>query len=279
GPDELNDIRWAGTLEKTREGTAKTHAAIERLIEVGRPPSLIVTLHRGNATAEKLPRLNAWLRDLDQKGVRRVRLHILESDHALIRMKYALSTEENVAAFRNFAALEKTFKHLKMDVFSDMKAMLKGRDQGVTCVWRGCDPYTTAAVQGVEGSGRMSNCGRTNKHGVDFMKAEEEGYERYIALYQVPQDHGGCQGCRFFLMCKGNCPGTAMDGDWRNRTEHCEVWKTLFEELEHDMVEAGAQPISLAPDRAKIEGLMLEYWSHGMNPPLAIVVEKIRGAP
>ena len=31
GPGELNDIRWNGTLERTREATEKTHAAIERL--------------------------------------------------------------------------------------------------------------------------------------------------------------------------------------------------------------------------------------------------------
>src|SRR5262249_31801659 len=31
GPGELNDVRWAGSLERTRELTAKTHQAIERL--------------------------------------------------------------------------------------------------------------------------------------------------------------------------------------------------------------------------------------------------------
>ena len=31
GPGELNDGRWAGTLGRTRDATAKTEAAIERL--------------------------------------------------------------------------------------------------------------------------------------------------------------------------------------------------------------------------------------------------------
>lgn len=31
GPGELNDLRWQGTLEKTREATAKTEMAVERL--------------------------------------------------------------------------------------------------------------------------------------------------------------------------------------------------------------------------------------------------------
>lgn len=279
GPDELNDIRWAGTLEKTRTASAKTHAAIDKLAAADMPPALIVTLHRGNATAEKLPRMNDWLRELDQKGVPAVRLHILESDYAAIRKKYALSTEENIAVYLNFARLEKTLSQLRMDVFRDMKIMLQGEKGQASCVWRGCDPYTTAAVQGVEASGRMSNCGRTNKFGVDFVKADQTGFERYIALYNTPQEYQGCKGCRFFLMCKGNCPGTAENSDWRNRSEHCEIWKQLYQHLETEMVEAGEKPLSLAPERANAESLMLQYWRQGVNPPLSYALNQISQKP
>src|SRR5882672_1324319 len=31
GPSELNDVRWAGTLERTRDATARSEAAIVRL--------------------------------------------------------------------------------------------------------------------------------------------------------------------------------------------------------------------------------------------------------
>jgi len=34
---------------------------------------------------------------------------------------------------------------------------------------------------------------------------------------------GGEGDCRFFLMCKGQFPGTSISGDWRNRIEHCEL--------------------------------------------------------
>src|SRR5262249_53098560 len=53
GPGELNDIRWAGTLQRTREFTARTLAAIERLSREEIPLSLIITLHRNNATRDK----------------------------------------------------------------------------------------------------------------------------------------------------------------------------------------------------------------------------------
>lgn len=68
GPGECNDLRWAGTLEKTREATAKTENAILRLCSENIPTALIVTLHRQNAVREKLPVMLDWLRGLIRKG-------------------------------------------------------------------------------------------------------------------------------------------------------------------------------------------------------------------
>ena len=55
GPGELNDARWHRGLEKTRQSTAIVEDVIERLCREYEAPGLIVTLHKGNATAEKLP--------------------------------------------------------------------------------------------------------------------------------------------------------------------------------------------------------------------------------
>jgi len=266
GPGELNDVRWLGSLERTREATGKTLAAIERLCREGIPPSLIVTLHQCNATADKLPLLHDWFRHLDRIGVKSARLHVLETEAPNVRAKYGLSDDENVSALLSFLTLEeRELKTIKFDVFKDMRNLLLGRDKDTTCVWNGCDPYTTRAVRGIEGQGQSSNCGRTNKDGIDFVKANNDGYERYLALYQTPQEHGGCQGCRFFLMCKGECPGTAIDGDWRNRTEDCEVWKRLFARLEAEMLDGGAEPVSTRPDRGLLEEFFLESWRRGRN--------------
>jgi uncharacterized protein len=265
GPDELNDIRWAGSLEATRKATAKTESAIRRLCEEKIHPSLIITLHRANATTEKISQLTKWLQEMDQLGIRSVRLHILEVDNPLVREKYVLSTEENVQAFLHFAELEKQLKKMRFDVFRDIRRLLVGRDNDATCVWTGCDPYTTAAVRGVEGNGQRSNCGRTNKEGVDFVKSDTLGYERYLALYHTPQEHGGCSGCRYFLMCKGQCPGTAINGDWRNRTEHCLVWKALFAHFEKEIQTEGKEEILSDELRDVLEGEFIKAWSMGRN--------------
>jgi uncharacterized protein len=269
GPDELNDLRWSGTLERTRADTARTMAAIARLCAEAMPPSLIVTLHRGNASAQRLPRLIEWCRELYRTGVRQLRLHLLEVERPELGAAHALSPRDNVDAMLAFAPLERELPGLAFDLFRDIEHLLMARDAEVSCVWRACDPYTTAAVHGIDGDGRRTNCGRTYKDGVDFAKADRPGHERSIALYHTPEDHGGCRGCRFFLACKGQCPGTAIDGDWRNRSEHCESWKAVFRHVEASLLDRGALPISVQPNRVHLEAAMLRAWADGDNPTLA----------
>ena len=233
GPGPLNDVRRAGTLERTREHTARTEAAIARLLAEGVAISLIVTLHRNNATPDKLPVMYDWFLRARPRRASAPRGCTCSRPRA---RSWARSTRfselENIEALLGFARLEGELPRLKLDLFRDMEGLLQADDEQATCIWKGCDPYTTSAVRGVEGQGQRSNCGRTNKDGIDFVKADTPGFERYLALYQTPQEHGGCRGCRFFLACKGQCPGTAVDGDWRNRTQHCEVWMTLYEHIE-----------------------------------------------
>jgi uncharacterized protein len=158
-------------------------------------------------------------------------------------------------------------------MFNDMMKGLLGQDERVSCTWRGCDPYTTDAVVGIEGNGQSSNCGRTNKDGVDFVKASRVGFERYVALYHVPYENGGCAGCRFFLMCRGHCPGTGLNGDWRHRTEHCEVYLPLFEALEEELLAAGRVPISVDSRRPDLERKALACWKSGVSPSIASLLQ------
>ncbi|MGJ5175408.1 radical SAM protein [Bradyrhizobium oligotrophicum] len=260
GPDELNDARADRKRAGTRHSTAAVQAAIERLCREHQPPGLIVTLHRGNASAAMLPRMFDWMRELDAAGVRSARLHLLEVDDATTRDTLALSVRENVAAILGFARLQDELKGLRFDLIEEMKRLLSGDERGVSCVWRACDPLATAAVRGIEGNGQSSNCGRTNKDGVDYLKADSSGYERSIALYHTPQAYGGCHGCRFFLMCKGQCPGTAIGGDWRNRTEHCAIWMALFATIENQLIRAGETPLSIHPLREQREIAALSRW-------------------
>jgi uncharacterized protein len=182
---------------------------------------------------------------LDAKGVWSINLHLLEVDDPKVRATMALSDDDNVNALLAFMRLQGTMK-LRFDLFTEMAALLMGKHDA-NCIWQGCDPLTTPAVRGVDGLGGQQNCGRTNKDGVSWVKTNGAGNERYLMLHATPQADGGCQGCRFFFACKGQCPGTAIDGDWRNRTEHCQIWYRLLTHIETELRLAGQTPVSIDP--------------------------------
>jgi uncharacterized protein len=275
GPDRLNDLRIIGSKDDTRKFTKKTESAIRKLCKERIPVSLIITLHRTNASPERLPILIKWIKKLDNLGIRSVRLHLLEAENDRIREAHSLSPDENIYALLSLFKLQFDLQNIEFDVFQDMFNMLLGKDGKASCVWKGCDPYTTEAVTGIDGIGQVSNCLRADNDGINYVKSDVEGFERYISLYHTPFEFGGCKGCRFFLMCKGNCPGTAIDNDWRNRTEHCEIWKSVFEYLEKVLIRNGVVPVSAdASLRQGLENEFLHNWANGKNTTMEKLIKE-----
>lgn len=269
GPDELNDARKPRDGGDVRQSTAKSVFNLKHLLALAHPCSLIVTLHQGNASADRLPRLKKWLRELDSLGLRSSRLHLLQEGKEL-----ALTQQENINALLDLAGLERELENLRFDKFKEIVRLLQGHDEKATCIWNACDPWTTRAVRGVLSNGTCTNCGRVNDEGIAWVKAHQPGTERCLALYATPQEHGGCKWCRFFLLCKGNCPGTAIDGDWRNRTEYCGVYQALFAHFERQLMDLGIQPITRRPDLEYLESLMLEAWCAGQRSTVQALVAK-----
>lgn len=250
GPQELNDARVFGSPERTRAATDHSIAMLMRCLADGIGCSLIVTLHRLNAALDRLPVLLAWFRDLDAAGLVSARLHLLERDGPGGE-RLALTDEENTTAMIAAHELESSLKHLRFDVFSDIAKKLRDPEASATCVWNGCDPWTTPAVHGIEADGTRSLCQRVHKDGQKWSPAESQSNIRQQVLWATSQEDGGCRGCRFFLQCGGNCPGTAISGDWRKRTLDCKTWFALLEHEELKMVSRGESPASLDPNLAQ----------------------------
>lgn len=244
GPGDLNSIRC------TKELTRKTEKAISKLCMLSLTPSIICTIHKGN---NDLDRLLGWFDGLENMGVRHLNIHELEVECG--RDQLALSEEDNA---KTFLEIYEWSKNSKMNIipFADIRLLLTEEYPNVMCTWNHCDPITTTAVQGISASGDMSNCGRTNKDGVNWIKADKPGFERYISLYNTPQEHGGCQGCRYFAFCNGHCPGTAIDGDWRNRTSNCQLWYKLFSMIEQDLIVHGYPIITEEQKNEKIRNFI-----------------------
>ncbi|KKL51633.1 hypothetical protein LCGC14_2293540 [marine sediment metagenome] len=278
GPGELNDIRWAGSLKRTREASRSAEAVLHRLLEERHSVSLITTLNRANAAPDRLPRLLNWYRDLDSRGLRHVNLHLMEIETEQIRDEWALSEEENAGALLACAELQAELEHLRFQPITDMVQLLLGDDRETSCIWNACDPMTTRAVHGVNGQGDRINCSRTNKAGVDVQKADQELLVRPLALYHTPQEHGGCQNCRFWFACKGSCPGESIHGDSRLKTEHCGTLQRVFGELETRLASLGFRPVSLDENRRKmVEARLLEAFAQGV--PLRVHAALNGGAP
>jgi uncharacterized protein len=275
GPAALNDARWMGSEERTRKATAHSESMLIKMLQEGISVSLIVTLHQLNAREPRLGILADWLRNMEVFGLRHVNLHLLQSDNDTVRKNLALTPKENAEALLTMARLQAEIP-IRFAPLTDMVQLLRGIDRwnedkdvgytaGVSCIWNGCDPYTTAAVHGVDGQGNRGNCGRTCKEGPFWQKADVAGYERYLALYHAPQAYGGCRGCRFFYACKGHCPGEGVGNDWRAKTEHCEALTIVFTGLEAELIRAGEEPLSVSPLREGVERRMLAAWECGQS--------------
>jgi uncharacterized protein len=306
GPDELNDSRWAGTVEATRRMTARTHEAIDMLLAAAKEknnpaliPSFIVTLHAGNASVERWPRMKQWLQECDEKGIKHYNFHLMELDYKATKdSEWYLPHDRVKEIMLDLWDLSKTFKNAKILNFEEFFRLLEGKDN-TQCVWHTCDPWNTSAVQGLEGDGSPSHCTRTNKDGLDWLPAEGQGlpapwqvgtfkdskrhHERQLSLYVTPQEDGGCKDCRFWIFCQGHCPGMSEEssgtyGDWRLRSTYCQTWKDMLGEAERRMLLDGKSPVSLHPKLKEIENIFYTVWSNKgeiyLSEAIAVAEEK-----
>lgn len=253
GPGELNGARVKLTSE-----TEQTLTAIKKLCEAQHIPSLIVTIHKKNGT--KIEQMLEWFTELVWQGVYYINLHNLEIEKGMPDLAM-----DEVEEIQTFLSIYEWSKHIKVSIepFTDITKLLTQVDPNVSCIWNHCDPLTTNAVQGVNADGSRSNCGRTNKDGINWLKGDKPGFERYLLLHQTPQEHGGCQGCKYFAHCKGQCPGTAIDGDWRNKTVHCKLWYSLFSHIENDLRVSGRPVLDPRDKEAKLLHRWANQETHG----------------
>jgi len=276
GKEELNDLRWAGSLEKTRKLTKKSNENIKKLQEAGVSSSIIITLHKQNASKEKIPKMKEWLWELNETGIKSLRFHVLEKE-GNDGDNYALTNEENFYAFNELMDLNSNpdFK-IQIDVYNDIIKLLKGKDNRTTCTFNACDPYVTSSVADISTNG-VNGCGRPHKDGFEWNKGKTPSYIRELSLYHTPQEYGGCKGCEYFIVCKGHCAGTGINGDWRNRSEYCELHKKMFEQYEKKLEEVNEVPITKHPMKDEIEKIMIEGYENGYAKKIETIMREIRG--
>lgn len=262
GANELNGLRKVrGRDSKTLEATQTIVDNIGKLASAGVSMGIIITLHRENGSPERLPRLMNFIRWLGDIGVKGGNIHKLEVDKTMPdQEKHVLTQDENIWAFTELAKFfdKPENQDLNYNPFNDYEdAIVKSDFSSLTCYLNRCDPMNTQAVYGIEGDGALSNCGRTNKEGIDWYKADDTSYERYISLYHTPPELNGCQGCRFFMVCSGSCVGEGVDSDFRNKTTNCKTMKAMFGYYEDKAKKLGITPWTKKPNIKELESIMI----------------------
>lgn len=265
GPNELNSLRVPLGGMSLEEATCATNDNIRKLVAAEIPVSVIITLHKENASKERLPRLLHFVEWLMDIGVKNGIIHLLEIDDVEAK-KHELTDEENSDAMIALAHLFEKHSCAHFSPFHDIKNMMSAGKFSVGCVWKPCDPMNTPSVFGVEGNGQVSNCGMVNKEGIEWTKSKDYSpYVRPQILYYTDQDKKGCKDCPYFIACNGYCTGSAIDGDFRNRTVHCQTIKKMMTFYEDKAVRQGSIPFSKRKDRQKLESAYLNLIAHGQD--------------
>jgi uncharacterized protein len=217
GPDDLSDFR---------PGTKKVEKVIEKLLKEGISIGLIIVVSKANTgTKEKREKLKKFLLYLKEKKIN-IRFNPCYSSPGL-----ELSEKEGKEVYMEFADFC-VKNEIKCSPFIDIIDRLKGKV--AVCFFMGCDMFCTETAVSVMGDGSLTNCMRTNKKYI-LLRDKEKKDVRSEVLANTPQEHGGCQGCKYIDLCRGGCPTSAIADDWRNRTSWCATWYVLFEYFEKVM--------------------------------------------
>ncbi|AZR72539.1 hypothetical protein BBF96_03555 [Anoxybacter fermentans] len=242
GPYPLNELRKVPG-QNTEEITKKVHENIKKLKDNGISVGMIVVLHKKNAVGDRLNRLKEWIIELrDKYGVDGGRLNMMVGIHPQAK-KYELTPEEAKIAWTELAKLVLVEEdELHWQPFHDIVSNLLGLEQG-TCTFNACQYYHAHTEPVIFSDGKTGTCLKTcGKDGhvypryLDYKWYDDSqkrfGLIRYDILPKIPQEDGGCKGCKYWRNCLGGCPSAGIDNDWRNKTRFCEALKGLFELVE-----------------------------------------------
>jgi len=224
GPGELSEFRGWGNTEAAKRAR-NLDKTIERLVKEGIQVGLIIVISKSNAgTNERLKKLKDYLLKLKDLGITEGRLNPCQN-----APEYELSIERLKEVYLDLAIF--CLKHnLKYSPFIDIVHGLQGKSR--VCVFSGCDIFSTPSATTILGDGSVTNCMRTNKEYV-LLRHPAKYDTRTEILAETPQEFGGCKDCKYFTACYGGCPESGLNGDWRNRTYFCPVWKELFKFFEN----------------------------------------------
>ncbi len=226
GPKELNILRGPRDPEANSRWQDCLFDNIKRLRRENVPFGSISVLSKVNASEDKIDKLINW--HVENKiGGRFNPMFVpwYQVNHPA--KKYVLSSQELTAAFLKLYDAAMKYPEFKCALVEEMVGNLLGKDLA-SCILARCD-YITTTCHTIMPNGGIARCDRCFQDGY-FYRSEVSTKIRSEMLGQTE-----CAGCRFWEVCGGGCPGEGMDGDFRNKTCHCEAYYALYEKIETNL--------------------------------------------
>jgi uncharacterized protein len=234
---EMNRGRWNAegiTPETAERMTEATLVALRQLRDAGLPVGVITLLRKYNAGVNRVGDLLRFLLRLrDEFGVCDVRCNeVICFDPAQAAVE-ELSAGELGAAFAALAEVCFSDRYLSWQPFREIVDLLWGH-RSANCSLMECDPWRTEGEVCILGDGSIGSCLKTGagRDGIQALAAESRSSLRSELLRGLPMEEDGCGRCRWWLVCRGGCPGAGEGGDYRARTRFCSAYRRLFEFIE-----------------------------------------------
>mgnify|MGYP000600024175 CR=1 FL=1 len=213
-----------GILSQFRPGSEKVEKIIKKLRKEDIWVGMIIVIHKANAgTNYRLRKLKNFLLELNKIRING-RLNPCTNAPG-----YELEEKRLIEVYLDLAEFC-VKNNLKWSPFVDIVTRLKYKN--AVCLFESCDPYHTPSATVILSNGEVTNCLRAHDRRI-LLRHPIKYNTRAEILKQIPQQYGGCQGCKYFFGCQGGCPSAAINNDWRNRTYLCNLWKALFEYFEN----------------------------------------------
>jgi len=231
GPGELG--RYRKTLKSAKPTADIVMDKIRMLRSEGINVGIICVLTKANALRAQRDTFKAWIRELHELGISG-RLNPAQIDYPSAQ-DIALTAEELSDFYCDIARFILTEIGDDWLPIRDVVDSLLGLNQG-TCNFGECDYYNAVAEKVIFSDGSTGSCLKTAKTGHAYPRfqnadADPRGFAkiRYEILPLIPQEDGGCEGCKYWRNCTGGCPSEGFGGDWRNKTRYCKAYYDLFE--------------------------------------------------
>ena len=225
GPPELNVLRGPRDTNKNKEYQQDLLKNLQTLknekIFCGR----IAVLSKANVgTDEKLEKFIEWAISTNFNG----RMNPMFSPvwDSSTKDNQALTPKELTKVWLKLAEVCVNNKTLMWNPFREFIDNLLGQFHLSPCIISRCD-YLTTTCETIMGDGSLARCDRCFQEGY-FGRGNDKNFIRSEALKNTE-----CNGCKYFEICGGGCPGEGKLGDARHKTYYCESYYAVYEYLEN----------------------------------------------